>query len=39
MSKTIGMMRVIAEAFTGIKKLLMKSIGSENALSLAEITT
>lgn len=39
MAKTIGMMRIIAEAFTGIKKILQKTLGTENPLSLAEITT
>jgi hypothetical protein len=39
MAKTIGMMRIIAEAFSGITKLLQKTLNTENPLSLAEITT
>lgn len=39
MAKTIGMMRIIAETYTGIKKILQKTLGTENPLSLAEITT
>lgn len=39
MAKTIGMMRIIAETFSGIKKILHKTMNTENPLSLAEITT
>jgi len=39
MAKTIGMMRIIAETFSGIKKILQKTMNTENPLSLAEITT
>lgn len=38
MIKTIGMMRIIAETYTLVKKLLQSTQHSENPLSLNEIT-
>jgi len=39
MVKTIGMMRIISEAYSGIRMLLMHSASTENPLSWNEIST
>jgi len=38
MSKTIGMMKIIAEAYSGIKMLLQHSANTENSLTWNEIS-